>query len=397
MYVRQLQDILGYSEKAAAAEADRIAILLNSHARMYDLIEAELGSRFIVDDWVPREESYVRAFPRGLVVHILPGNVPLAAAMSLLRALVTKNVSILKFGSADPLTAAALALSFADVDPEHPVTRAVSVVYWDHDSDLGRSLLEAADAVVAWGGREAIQAARRQAGEDAPVTCFGPKQSLAIVNTVTDPVRAARGLAHDVAAYDQQACFSPRRVFVTGPREPFLTELRSAMALHSELLPAGTGDVDRGPHIQLTRRLESFLGSEVLGDGTLDWTIVVAPVPDRADDHPLGRILYVHFVESLDTAYRFADRHTQTVAAAPWQILLDHRDEFARRGVSRFVELGLAHLFRIGGAHDGVNSLQGLVRIAGVEASGDVFGKGMVLRLDETTLLKAGTLKDLVL
>src|SRR5882724_2036380 len=60
LYVRQLHELLGYSEKAADAEADRIAILLTSHARMYDMVEAELGSRFILDDWVRREESQVR-------------------------------------------------------------------------------------------------------------------------------------------------------------------------------------------------------------------------------------------------------------------------------------------------------------------------------------------------
>ena len=51
LYVGQLRDLLGYSEKAANAEADRIGILLSAHARMYDVVAAELGSRFVLDDW----------------------------------------------------------------------------------------------------------------------------------------------------------------------------------------------------------------------------------------------------------------------------------------------------------------------------------------------------------
>ncbi len=397
LYVRQLQDVMGQSAEAAEAEADRIAILLNSHSRMYDLVEAELGSRLVVDDWVWREDSQIRALPRGLVLHILPGNVPLSAAFSIVRGLITKNVNIAKLASADPLTAVALALSFVDLDPHHPVTRSMSAVYWDHDSAVGVRITQGADAVCAWGGSDAIRYARRTARDDAPVTCFGPKQSLAIVDASVDPAQAARGLAHDVAVYDQQACFSTRRVFVTGPVEQLLTALRSAMREHAELLPPAVISADLGARVQLERRTEAFLGSDVEGDDGLAWTIVVCPPPEPSADHPLGRILFVHPVSSLSEAYPFANADVQTVAAAPWELVLEHRDEFARRGVSRLVELGLAHLFRIGGTHDGVNSLQGLVRFAGTEASGQVFGKGMVVRLDETSMLKAGTLKDLVL
>jgi long-chain-fatty-acyl-CoA reductase len=96
IYIRQLQELLGYSPQAAAAEADRIGILLTAHARMYDIVAAELGSRFILDEWIAREEAWVRAFPRGLSVHVLPGNVPLSGVISMVRALVTKNVCIAK-------------------------------------------------------------------------------------------------------------------------------------------------------------------------------------------------------------------------------------------------------------------------------------------------------------
>lgn len=397
IYVRQLQDLLGYSAPAAAAEADRIAIVLNSHSRMYDLVEAELGSRFVVDTWVPREEAWVRALPRGLVLHVLPGNVPLATALSLVRALVTKNVSIAKMGSTDPVTATALAQTFIELDPDHPVTRSTSVVYWDHESVEGRRLVGDADAVVAWGGNEAMKYARRHSRDDALVTCFGPKQSFALVDANGDPRRAARGLAHDVAIYDQGACFSIRRAFVTGPADLFVAELWRALDAYADLLPVGVLGPDRAAHVQLSRRTELFLDRDVTFSRALDWTVVVCDPDEVPTEHPLGRVLYVHPVASLSESYRFANPTIQTVAASPWSLLGQHRDELARRGVSRFVELGLVHLFRIGGTHDGVNSLQGTVRMVSAEAPGDVFGKGMVLPLDETAMLEAGTLKDLVL
>ncbi|MFH4268025.1 acyl-CoA reductase, partial [Acinetobacter baumannii] len=81
------------------------------------------------------DESYVRAFPKGKSVHLLAGNVPLSGIMSILRAILTKNQCIIKTSSTDPFTANALALSFIDVDPNHPITRSLSVIYWPHQGD----------------------------------------------------------------------------------------------------------------------------------------------------------------------------------------------------------------------------------------------------------------------
>lgn len=397
LYVRQMCTVLGYSKEAAEAEADRIAILLNSHVRMHDMIEAELGSRFIMDDWVVREDCKVRALPRGLIVHILPGNVPLSGAISMVRSIITKNLSVVKVSSSDPFTAVAMALSFADVDQEHPVTRAMNVTYWNHDQQVGRDVVHSADAVVVWGGGEALRFARANAHEEASMTCFGPKHSLALVDTSAGVGDAARGLAHDVTIYDQQACFSMRRVFVRGPLDPFLEQLHFELDRHSRLFPSGQLTADRAAQIQLGLRLDEFLGSDVEIGANREWALAVGPPSAMPVEHPLGRVLYVHQVESFSEVYSFIDSSVQTIACSPWSVVEEQRDELARRGVSRLVELGLAHLFRIGGTHDGVNPLQGMVRMISAEASADVFGKGMVLRLDESKMLEAGTLKEFVL
>lgn len=397
LYVQQMQKILGYSERAAEAEADRIAILLNSHARMYDMIESELGSRFIIDDWVAREDCFVRAFPRGLVVHILPGNVPLSGAISIVRSLITKNICVVKVASGDPLTASALAMTFADVDDAHPITRAMNVIYWEHDQEEGKKLTHAADAVVTWGGQEAIRYARIHANNEASVTCFGPKHSLALIDTTVDAGAAARGLAHDVIVYDQQACFSMRRAFVRGPLHPFLEELKAELDRHTQLMPPGILRADRAAQIQLNLRLEEFLGAQIAIGRDSGWALVVGPTPAEPTDHQLGRVLHVHPVESFSEAYSFIDSSVQTVGVAPWSLLTECRNDLAQLGVSRMAELGLSHMFRIGGTHDGVNPLQAMVRMVSVESSADVFGKGVVLRLDESKMLEAGTLKDFIL
>jgi long-chain-fatty-acyl-CoA reductase len=395
IYIRQLQELLGYSPQAAAAEADRIGILLTAHARMYDIVAAELGSRFILDEWIAREEAWVRAFPRGLSVHVLPGNVPLSGVISIVRALVTKNVCIAKAASADPITPSALALSFLDVDPGHPVARATSAVYWRPSDPAAIQLVSQADSVCAWGGQEAISWARRHAGDDVPVLSFGPKRSVALVGRDADIATAARGIAHDVVLYDQRACFSTQRVFVEGDANRLVEGLRDELDEHCRLIGPASQSDDELACVQLARLEDTFHGA-VLESGE-DWTLVVQRCPPEASEHPLGRVLYVHPVESLEEAYSFIGPDVQTVSFAPWAMLSQHRDALARCGASRLVEPGLSNLFRIGTTHDAVNPLQALVRMVAVEAPAAVHGKGMVVAVNQTELLKAGGLKDLVL
>lgn len=153
-YIRSLINYLGYSPQMAKLEANWIAMLLCSKSALYDIIDTELGSTHIQDEWLPQGECYVRAFPKGRTMHLLAGNVPLSGVTSILRAILTKNQCIVRMSSSDPFTAHALAMSFVDVDPNHPISRSISVLYWPHNSDttLAKELLSHMDAVVAWGG-----------------------------------------------------------------------------------------------------------------------------------------------------------------------------------------------------------------------------------------------------
>jgi long-chain-fatty-acyl-CoA reductase len=394
LFVRQLQTVMGYSELAAEHEADWIGAVLTSHSRMLDLINIELGSRFILDEWVRVEEALVRAFPLGLVAHILPGNVPASNILSVVRALITKNISVLKASSADPVTPVSFALSLLEVDPHHPVARAVNVVYWPEDDPLGDEVVRSADAVCAWGTAPAIEWARKRVSSDASFLPFGPKRSIALVGRDADWKAAALGLAHDVSTYDQAACFSVQRVFVEGDPEPLLHELTSAMSHYEELLPPRELSVDDLAYLN-ARRLDHVFGGGKVHSTAGRASVIVAP-PDHTIESPLGRTLLVHPVEDLRAAYDHIDREVQTVAAAPWELLAEHRDAIAARGVSRFVDLGLANVFRVGGAHDGMRPLQRLVRFASQEAPVSEIPKGMVLKLDLTTILENKSFQDVI-
>jgi long-chain-fatty-acyl-CoA reductase len=389
IYIRYLQRFLGYSEAMAELEANWIALILCSHYRMYDTIATELGNRCIMDQWIPSEEAQVRAFPRGRCVHVLPGNVPLSGVASTVRALITKNVCVVKPASEDPISPIMLAMSFVDANPVHPVARAISVAFWESSRppEAAQKILQSAHVACVWGGAEAVKWSTRAFPPETEVLRFGPRRSLAVIGRHANYEQAARGVAHNVCMYDQRACFSVRQVFVEGPVEPFLEELRKALDLYRTILPKGTHDFDQQAHWSLST-LEAELNESLIEAGEAQsWSIVVCR-PEDALAHPLGRAVYVHPIERLQQVADYVTPDVQTVAVAPYDIGFGLRDVLAHAGACRIVDIGLTNVFRVGGTHDAMYPSQRLVRLVSFERPSQEHPKGVPLPIDQTKFLE---------
>ena len=294
LYIRYLKRHFGYSQKMAETEANWIALYLSSHYRLFDILNAELGSWRMVDGWVSREESTVRATPRGRSFHLVPGNVPLSSVASILRALITKNVCVVKVSSDDPLTPILLGLSFVDVDANHPVTRAFSAVHWKGgtEDELSTRIVRDADVVCAWGDQKAISWASAQTQAHAELVKFGPKRSLAVIGADADPKAAARVLAHDIAMYDQRACFSIQRVFVEeGVSSAFRSEVEAALQHYAELLPKGRHDFDEHAVWTSTQLQAEFAGADISTGADQTWSVIECVPGERAGASPGSRTL----------------------------------------------------------------------------------------------------------
>lgn len=389
LFERYAVELLGYSEEAAVREANWIAVILSSHWRLYDWIAAELGSRYILDEWVPREECRIRVFPKGRVLHLLAGNVPLAGVVSVLRALVTKNVSVIKPAASDPVTPTMLALSFLDVDPAHPVSQSLNVLYWPPGHALGDLVATACDAVCAWGGLDAMRWARRAGRWDTEVLCFGPKRSIGVVGADADLDHAASAVACDAVVEDQRGCFSLRQVFVESRSAEFVRSLAKSLEEFSELLPTGRPSFDVNAAVSLARLEQRCLGHPTVSADDGSWSVTCAD-PNDMPDHPLGRTVFVHADCSPARVAHFLSPDVQTVGVMPWSLAEDHRDEWAKRGVSRLVELGMMSIFRVGGSHDDMYPLQRLVRFVSTESPSANHGKGMTIAIDQVALLREG-------
>ncbi|WP_165966716.1 acyl-CoA reductase [Actinomadura sp. 7K507] len=163
--------------------------------------------------------------------------------------------------------------------------------------------------------------------------------------------------------------------------------LVAALEEYESLLPPSVRDFDATTRVTMTRLEERFLGAQVRGGDA--WTVVVRP-PGLPMAYPLRRTIFVHPVGDLVEAAKFLGPEVQTVAAAPWSLLGRVRDRFALAGVSRFTELGLSNIFRVGGSHDGIYPLSRLVRFVSMEEPKSTFGKGGTVALDQTELLRRG-------
>lgn len=398
LFIRQLQEIVGFSEEMAIAEADLIAAILTGLQRLYDTVDLELGSCRMLDDWIPRGDCEVRALPRGRFVHLLPGNVPISSVLSMLRSLVTKNQTIVKYASRDPVTATSLALSFLDVDSEHPVTRALTVTYWPVDHPGGERLLREADGVCVWGGVEALAWAQRNAHPEAEIVRFGPKESIAIadVRDADDAAAAGRGIAHDVCMYDQEACFSTLRVFVAGECTMLRKAIVAAFRQYDGILPPGLRHPDLVAHTSSLMLHHGVLGSTVEQSEVGSWAVVECG-PGEVESHPRARTLFLHPVGSIQESVPWVGRNTQTVAIFPWERNREIREVLVRRGVARLVETGMSGLLRLGGSHDGMDPLTRFVRIVSVESGRARFAKGMAVPIDPAEMVENREFRELVM
>lgn len=339
------------------------------------IVEGELGSRDILDGWrsvvdpVGRAVQF-RAFPPRLI-HILAGNAPGVAAISIIRGALTKGTNLLKLPSNDLFTATAILRSMADIAPDHPVTSSFSAAYWRGGDETVESRLlspQYFDKLVAWGGEGSLKSAKKYIGPGLELVAFDPKTSISMIGreAFASPsalAEAAKAAAIDACLYDQSACTSSRFQFVeadTAQAEAYCALLQQEMGKER---PTASSTGPRVP-AQLRDEIDSLRGLEPYYQvwGNCDGKGVVILSEEPVDFHPEAKTVNVVPVTSLDEAVRHATIATQTVGVYPAARKAGLRDRLASAGVQRVVTLGTALGGGVGVPHDGFFPLHRLMR-----------------------------------
>lgn len=338
-------------------------------------IDNELGGAQVLDGWRPAVGAAagagaVRAFPTRLV-HVLAGNAPGVAAMTVARGALMKGVHLLKMPSNDLLTATAILRALHAVAPGHPTTQSFSAVYWrGGDTTVEATLFRPQffDKLVAWGGDAAIRNAAAYLGPGFELIAFDPKNSISMIGreiftSEQTLAQVAAAAAADSVPYNQEACTSSRFHYVEASPEQLdryctalLGELRQERRYTSAKVPPLPADIR--DEIAALRTLAPTY--RVFGDD--DGTGLVIASEEPVDFLPTAKTVNVVAVPTLEDALAYINVATQTVSIYPPTRKTALRDHLASAGVQRIVNTGGSTNIIPGLAHDGFFPLHRFVR-----------------------------------
>jgi hypothetical protein len=318
-----LSETAGFSAPMVRAILERIRANWN-RAALERLLQAELSDPAQLDGFALDQKSGRRTMARGpeLLAHIFSGNVPGVAVESLIRALLVKSASFGKLAAEEPV----LPVLFARALPAE-LSATIAVNYWPGGSaTLEDALFAEADAIVVYGGGEAIDSIRNRTRR--PIISHGPRVSFGIVGPAVQPDDAtAMAIARAVALFDQQGCVSPHLVYVIGDYDraaSFGHAIARALTIVESDLPRGRLTAGEAVAINAARARAEFgaiAGRPVellTGESNSGFTVVI-DADDKFELSCLNRFVYVkplRGIARLDELLQPVREYLQSVAIA---------------------------------------------------------------------------------
>ncbi len=362
--------------------------LFTERGELYDQLDSDLGNYQVLDTWLPNKDCFIHAQPYGIVTNILVGNIPIVSVFGVYRSLVVKNNTICKIPKSDPAGAIMFGLELIKKYPNHPITKSLTVAYWDRDSVEEQMIINGSDVMCLWGGADSLSSLKKKIPSGVKIIEFGPKRSMSIVDldqklsddTLED---IAYRVAEDFSVYNQEACLSPQDLYLKCSDErvfnEFIENLVKAFDFELVKFPKEQIPIDTAAHVLLTRKESIFNGNKIIATEDNGWTIIFND--EKVDNHPLCRTMFLHRIDTLDNIADEVNKQTQTVTLYPWELQEKYRDELTLNGVDRIVGIGLSGTPRTGFTHDAYKPFSEMVRW--VNSEKDVHYSGKYLSIDK--------------
>lgn len=338
----------------------------------------------VLEGWVERKlfdgrKVSVRAFgARSL--HIIAGNSPMIAGLSILRNFLTRGDAIIKSPSNDPFTALAIARTMVDMAPTHPLTKHLSVAYWKGgDESLEQHLYQPhnIEKILAWGGLASVKHVTKYVQPGLELISLDPKRSVSIIGPeafasedVLDEV--ALRLATDIGAMNQEGCINARVIYVlSGTDDDGLARLNrlaektyQAMTSLPEAIstPPKEMDPELRSQVKAVRLSDDYF--RVIGGEKDEGAIIASQTPEPVDFALIlaKRVANLVPIDDIGEIYPIVDAYTQTVGIYPESLKKTIRDRLSLSGAQRFVSLGYATSATLAGPQDAIETIREMCR-----------------------------------
>jgi len=353
-------------ESIVKGSYDLIPIVFSKMA-LRTMVENEIGSKYL-DGWVemPYADKIARRRAYGArTMHFISGNVPVVAALSIARAALIKSDNIIKVTPNDPLTAWAIIGAMLDVDPNHPVTKHFSVLYWSTElQDFEHDLIQPRylEKIISWGGalggvNSTLNHGNLQAS-GIDVIALGPKFSISILGSEAfqsseEINRIAKLTAKDAGSFNMESCGSARFHFVQANPDQ-AKEYARQLYLHMQAQDPALSTIPKNFPTELHAELDAARTQAdlyyVVGGEKKEGAVVVSLTGEAPDFFPTHRVVVV--IPFTGDPVQLADRihpSTQTVGIYPESLKDSLRDVLVARGVCRFISIGHTLDYAIGG------------------------------------------------
>jgi phenylacetate-CoA ligase len=378
---KALTEITGFSEPMIEMALQELAWTLDPVA-LKGKFQSEMNGIPLAPQWKfnARNHTILSAFPLGTVFHVLSGNVFLVGVGSWLEGLMTRNVNILKMSSSETYFMPHFVRSLEAVLPQSPLLKTLALVEYSYkDTEIVETFKQSCDAVVIWGGEDAVKTYRNDLPARTRSIVFGPKISFALITAEgvrqTGLENAAQKLAKEISIWDQNACTAPQVCFIEGSEnaKQFVRCLAKAMADEAKRLPTGAAPSDTAAEIRKIRGVREIAQARNLGEifdsglSSVDWTVY----EDRElsmELSPLHRTLRVTPFEKLSDVLdevKLMRGYLQTIGllASPFEFQKIYQD-FSAAGAQRILGLGQMFAGELDDPHDGAFDIPQLMNVS---------------------------------
>jgi phenylacetate-coenzyme A ligase PaaK-like adenylate-forming protein len=335
-------------------------------------MKRELGSEnpFIMHRNGFREDTFEAWAPLGMLVHVVPGNAPTVAPLSMLEGLMAGNINVLKNSSRNGNFPQLILKGIVDADPSGALKPFIYAFRLSSSrKDILSILFNEAHGIAAWGSEESVAAVRGMTPENTRIIDWGHRISFSYVSRMMkDDVDTLENIAYDICVIEQQACSSPQCLYLetSGKDEllAFAQHFAKVLDKVSQSFPQPALSIPEMAEItnvtQVTKLGAALGESEVIESREKTWRILIDFKPGLRPS-PLYRTIWVKPLpkDKIVSTLRPLRNYLQTAGlACRLEELGSLSRELVQAGVTRIKRPG-HHLDGYAGEpHDGVYALQ---------------------------------------